>query len=94
MYTPVLGPPYRTVDGYAGTRGTNTRGSVNWTGTVPVPRVPGTRFSVRRGTFREDRGETVLIVYSYQGQSSILIDFDDTKIATGLVIQCPVLISI
>ena len=32
----------------AGTRGKNTRDSVSWTGTVPVPTVPGTRFSVRR----------------------------------------------
>ena len=30
-----------------GTRGTNTRGSVSWTGTVPVPTVPGTRHRVR-----------------------------------------------
>ena len=39
----MLGPPYKTIDGYPGTHGTNTRGSVSWTGTVPVPTVPGTR---------------------------------------------------
>ena len=42
-YTLVLGPPYRRIDGYPGTRGKNTRDSVSWTGTVPVPTVPGTR---------------------------------------------------
>ena len=39
-YTPVLG---LHIEQLTGTRGTNTRGSVSWTGTVPVPTVPGTR---------------------------------------------------
>ena len=61
-YSLVLRAPYRTIDGYLGTRGTininNTRDSVSWTGTVPVSTAsgtrhpyppPGIRCSVRRG---------------------------------------------
>ena len=51
-HTPVLG---FHMEQLTGTRGTNTRGSVSWTGTVGSGSdgsgypPPGTRFSVRRG---------------------------------------------
>ena len=42
----ILGAPYRTNNGHPGTWGKNTRDSVSWAGTVPVPTVPGTRHRV------------------------------------------------
>ena len=46
MYTPFLGAPYSTNIGYPGTRGPNTRGSVNGPGSIPGPTIPGTRHRV------------------------------------------------
>ena len=46
MYTPVLGALYSTNIGYPGTRGPNTRGSVNGPGSIPGPTIPGTRHRV------------------------------------------------
>ena len=40
---------YGTNIGYPGTRGPNTRVSVNRPGSIPGPMIPGTRVSVRRG---------------------------------------------
>ena len=73
---------YGTNIGYPGTRGPNTRVSVNRPGSIPGPMIPGTRVSVRRGATllcslqlaaqsADDRQEYVFV--SARGASLLLL---------------------